>query len=199
MTARNLFRLSGLTAMVFGGLRLVSPVLVAAGVITATTDGYRVLVAIPFYVLALMGIYAQQHEKAGVLGLVGFAVAVTGDMLNIGLRFVTVLVAPYIQQFPEAVAAAGQGPFTTAMMVTFWLYVIGYVLLGVSIAWAGVLPRIAGVLLALGAVVSFVLAALPVNIGAMLVGAGMVWLGYALWMGNSERVASPVPEMAATD
>ena len=65
------------------------------------------------------------------------------------------------------------------------VFSIGYILVGVAAARAGVLPRGAGILLALGApLVAF---SPPIGVQAVIIvghtlfGVGLAWLGYALW------------------
>ena len=71
------------------------------------------------------------------------------------------------------------------------IFSIGYVLLGVAISRAGVLPRGAGILLAVGGpVVAF---SLPIGVLAVLIvghalfGLGLTWSGHALWTGAERK------------
>jgi hypothetical protein len=71
-------------------------------------------------------------------------------------------------------------------------YMLGGLLFGISIYRVGILPRWAGVLLAVGTVSAPIAALLP-NASqpktAIPVGVALAWLGYALW---SERRPDPV-------
>ena len=73
------------------------------------------------------------------------------------------------------------------------IFSIGYILPGVAIGRAGVLPRGAGTLLAIGGpVVAF---SPPIGVPAVLIvghalfGLGLVWAGYALWSGTEKERA----------
>ena len=74
------------------------------------------------------------------------------------------------------------------LIATSLVFSVGYILLGVAIYRAGVPPRGAGVLLAVGGpIVAFsppigILAVLVV--GHALFGAGLAWLGYALFFSS---------------
>ena len=73
------------------------------------------------------------------------------------------------------------------LIIASLVFSIGYTLLGSAIVRAGVLPRGAGILLAVGGpIVAF---SPPIGVQAVLVvghvlfGCGLVWLGNALWTG----------------
>jgi hypothetical protein len=77
MTVALLLRLAGCAAMVAGALRVAATFLPQA---TSTSTGlewlYLVIdIAIAF---ALVGIYAYQHTESGVLGFIGFVLALAG-------------------------------------------------------------------------------------------------------------------------
>jgi hypothetical protein len=76
------------------------------------------------------------------------------------------------------------------LIVASLVFSIGYILLGFAISRAGVLPRGAGILLAVGGpIVAF---SPPIGVqavhvvGHVLFGLGLVWLGYTLWTGTEQ-------------
>ena len=76
------------------------------------------------------------------------------------------------------------------------MYVLGGLLFGIATFRAGILPRWAAGLLAVGAVCALVLALLPHpldRIFAVPMGLALAWLGYALWSERREQAAEPVP------
>ncbi len=80
------------------------------------------------------------------------------------------------------------------LIVASLVFSIDYILLGAAIVRAGVLPRGAGILLAVGApIVAF---SPPIGVQAVLIvghvmfGLGLVWLGYALWTGAEHEQSS---------
>jgi hypothetical protein len=71
------------------------------------------------------------------------------------------------------------------------IFSVGYVLLGIAIIRAGVLPRCAGILLAVGGLI--VAFPPPIGIPAVLAvghalfGLGLAWSGYTLWNGAEQE------------
>ena len=130
--------------------------------------------------LVLVGIFARQLQPAGRLGVAGFLTAFVGTAMGLleGREHL------FSHDFGQGTPVGLWQLILTALVST-----IGYVLLGVAIAKAGVLPRGAGVLLAIsGPIVAF---SAPIGVlaviatGHALFGAGLAWVGYALW---TERV-----------
>jgi hypothetical protein len=129
--------------------------------------------------LALVGIFARQLGRAGRLGLAGFLATFVGTAMS-------------IMEGREHLFSHDFGQGTPVglwqLILTAIIFTIGSILLGVAIFRAGVLPRGAGVLLAVGGpIVAFsppigILAVMIV--GHALFGAGLAWSGYALWTGR---------------
>ncbi|HLL97524.1 MAG TPA: hypothetical protein VK276_00525 [Rubrobacteraceae bacterium] len=75
------------------------------------------------------------------------------------------------------------------------VFSVGYISLGIAIAWAGVLPR-GVVLLAFGrSVVAFAAPTgvqVVIALGHALFGLGPMWLGYALWSTTGREQPSGV-------
>ena len=86
------------------------------------------------------------------------------------------------------------------------LYALGGLLFGIATFRAGILPRRAAGLLAIGAVAPLVLAQLPHPLDRTLavpMGIAMAWLGYALWAERREHALDPArgsvsPQLRAT-
>ena len=134
--------------------------------------------------LVLGAILVRQFGRADRLGMAGFLVAFVGTamMLLEGREHL------FSHDFGQGTPVG-----LWQLIIASLLFSVGYIMLGVSMARAKVLPRGAGVLLAVGGpVVAFsppigVLAVLVV--GHALFGLGLVWTGYALWTmpeGNRE-------------
>src|SRR5918997_317759 len=149
ITASNLIRWAGLSAVVGGslfvGIQPVHPPELLSSVTTGTwTLVHAVGVAMCLLILlGLAGLYARQAERAGWLGLAGF--------LLFGLMWA--LTAPF--QFAEAFIL----PLLAAEAPAFAAGFLGGArgggrggLLGVATLRAGVLPRWAGGALVVGAV-----------------------------------------------
>lgn len=196
MSTNTLFRLAGFAALINGALAVASHLGAFAGLVPAAVDNYRALATILLNLFVLSGLYAVQSHQAGLTGLVGYVVSLLGLAGNVGLRFMFLFVAPILSaDFPEAYAAAGAGPFGTAMSITFITYALGFIIFGIAIFRAGVFPRWAGALLALGALLSYLLV-LPLNIGGLLVSFSMAWLGWSVVVGQPAAMMSARPQLA---
>jgi hypothetical protein len=76
------------------------------------------------------------------------------------------------------------------------IYILGGLLFGIATFRAGILPRWAGALLAVGCVLGPAAILLPLDLQpkvAIPVGAALAWLGYALWSTRPEA-ARLVPQ-----
>ena len=143
----------------------------------------------------LMGLYIQVAEESGVLGLIGFILAVIGTALYAGaILFIEVATLPFIAALPiaEELFTATPPAFMAVFAATFITFALGFVLLGIATLRGPVLPRWSGLLLLIGApLFAFPVPPAPVivnTVGAVLFGLGYVWLGYALWAGTGEVI-----------
>ena len=146
----------------------------------------------------LFGLLARQLQRAGWLGVVAFVVAVVGTSLLLTAGMLEMFIFPYLGEirptWEEEPPPAGIVEAFLAIKATLTL---GYVLVGAAIVRAGVLPRSAGVLLAVSTVAfNFgdpVLMALGLEaawgLPFALFGVGLAWFGYGLWTSASERRA----------
>ncbi len=159
--------------------------------------------------LGIVGLYTRQAHQAGRLGLIGFVLAFVGMVCFAGIGMITAYVQPAIAAHaPGLVSANGSLsreplyvlPF--ALMLVSW---VGYPLFGATIIRAGVLPRWAGALLILGALLFFlppvVVPFIIPFVGALLFGGALIGLGYTLWSEQPERarqadLAAGVPPTA---
>lgn len=205
MTAAALMRLAGLSAVAAGlgfiVIGLFHQENVPASVTTATwANVHIVATAMGFFGLfGLAGLYARQVEKAGWLGLAGFVMFSIWLALIMGFSFVEAFILPGLAAESPAFVAGFLGMFSgtagavdLGVLPTLWnvsgpLFIVGPLLFGIATFRAGVLPRLAAGLLALGAVLVPAGAFLPPQHEPLVmvpIGLAMVWLGYALF---SER------------
>ena len=182
ISPRTLIQRSGLLAIAAGASIALSPFVhpespQSAAWVPVHLVYFATLMAIQ---LVLVGIFARQLRQAGRLGVAGFLTAFVGTAMGLleGREHL------FSHDFGQGTPVGLWQLILTALVST-----IGYVLLGVAIAKAGVLPRGAGVLLAIsGPIVAF---SAPIGVlaviatGHALFGAGLAWVGYALW---TERV-----------
>jgi hypothetical protein len=182
-----LLRQTGLLAMAAGASTFLVPILHpdepgGAAWVPVHLLSFATLIVV---LLVLVGVFVRQLPRTGGLGLAGFLAAFVGTsmMLMEGREHL------FSHDFGQGTPVG-----LWQLIATSLVFSVGYVLLGVAIYRAGVLPRGAGVLLAVGGpIVAF---SPPIGIMAVLVvghtlfGAGLAWLGYVLW---SDPKGAPMP------
>jgi hypothetical protein len=146
--------------------------------------------------LGLPGLYVAQRGGMGRLGLVGFLTAFLGTYLlavsgNFGF------LAPVLaKDAPAVIDAISQYPPVVYLNALAAIgFMVGYILFGIAMIRTRGLPRLSGILVAVGApahLIGFGLAQLvtpvlwPIAIaGAVSLGAGLAWPGYLLWRGSA--------------
>ena len=208
ITTSGLIRWAGLSAMVAGVSYVVVGMFHQPNIVSSvTTTQWAIVHAIAtamcfFFLLGVTGLYARQAEKAGWLGLAGFLLLSLWAVITVTFTLVEVSILPKLATEAPALAegflrifnsSAGKTEF--GVLANLWtltgpLYILGGLLLGIATFRAGILPRWAAVLLAIGTVLAPIAALLPPEHEpkvAVPVGIALAWLGYALW---SERKRS---------
>lgn len=202
ITTSTLFRLAGLSAVMAGLcfiiVGLFHQVNVPASVTTATWANVHIAATVMGYfgILGMAGLYARQVEKTGWMGLAGFALFSLWLALVMAFSLVEAFILPGLATESPAFVAGFLGMFSGApsavnlsalpmiWQVSGLLYIAGPLLFGIATFRAAVLPRWAGLLLALGAALVPVGALLPPERESLImvpVGLALSWLGYALF------------------
>lgn len=214
MNTRNLIRWAGLSALVagtiFAGIQPIHPLDVLASV---TTTHWVIIQSLKtamciFGLLGLTGLYARQANEAGWLGLAGYLLFSLFFAHTLPFAFTEAFILPLLATeaptFVEGFLGIFNGhPVQTnlgALPLLYTLagsvgYVLGGLLFGIATLRAGILPRRAASLLAIGSLAPFVLAMLPHPLDrtfAVPTGLALVWLGYALWSERQEHASEPV-------
>jgi hypothetical protein len=214
LTSANLIRLAGLSALIAGlcyvFVGVFHPANVPASVTTTRWATVHVIAcAMCFFgVLGLAGIYARQAVKAGWLGLIGYVLLSLWMVIVVGFSFVEAFILPHVAKATPAlidgwmkIFNGGTSTVNLGVLPTLWtltgvIYILGGLLFGIATFRAGVLPRGAAVLLALGTLLAPVGALLSLSAQpkiAIPTGLALAWLGYALM---TER---PAPAARRTD
>ncbi len=212
VTPTTLIRWAGLPAMAAGilyiAIQTIHPLDVFSSVTTAqwATVHYLSIAMDMLAMLAVAGIYARQVEKSGWLGLAGFLLFSLFWALSLALHFVEAFISPVVAtiapRFVEGLLAIVTGGTSevnlgilpvVSMLSGIVGYLLGGLLFGIATFRAGVLPRWAGGLLALGTILPFLGAAFVTHpfdrIFAVPVGLALAWLGYALLSGREEKAS----------
>ena len=146
--------------------------------------------------LGLPGLYAAQRGRMGWLGFAGFLIAFLGTYLIAVTGNFGFLAPVLAKDAPAVIDTISQYPPVVGINALAAIaFMIGYVLLGIAMIRTAGLPRLAGILVALGApahLIGFGVAQLvtpvlwPIAIvGAVSLGAGLAWPGYLLWRASA--------------
>jgi hypothetical protein len=208
ISAATLMRLAGLSAMLAGLCFIVvgmfHPVNEPSFVTTTTWINVHIFATAMglFGIFGLTGIYVRQVEKAGWLGLVGFLLFSGWLALMIPFSFIEAAILPHLaSEFPPFVASflgmfAGIPSLVNlGVLPTLWnisgpMYILGPLLFAIATFRAGILPRWAAVVLAIGSLLTPVGAIVPPELQPKImipVGLGLAGLGYALLMDRREK------------
>lgn len=206
-TTSTLMRWTGVSAMLAGlcfiVIGLFHPVNVPSAVTTQTWVNVHIFAfAMGFLgVFGMAGLYVRQAEKSRWLGLAGFILLSVWMVLVSGFSFVEAFILPHmVTESPELVAGflgiftgvpsqIDLGILPTLTKIADSGYLLGTLLFGIATFRAGILPRWAGVLFIVGALLAPVGAAIPAEHQPKVMvpnGLALIWLGYALF---SERRA----------
>jgi hypothetical protein len=209
-TASTLSRWAGLSALAAGlgfiVVGLFHPVNVPSAVTTATwVNVHLVAIAMSFFGLfGMAGLYARQAARTGWLGLTGFVLFSIWLAIVMGFSFVEAFILPLLAAESPAFVAGFLGMFTgiasnipLGVLPTLWgvsgpLLIVGPLLFGIATFRAGILPRGAAGLFAIGSVLIPTGAMLPAEYEPLVmvpVGLGLAWLGYALFAERGQPIS----------
>ncbi len=197
MTSSNLIRLSGLAAVLAGVLAFIGDLLSLTEPESlseaATTASYvftylLYLLGTVLLLVGLVGLYVRQSEATGILGLAGFAVAFLGTALVLGAVWAQLFVAPFLAvQAPRVLDIEPVGALGVGFTLTFLLFAAGWLLFGLAALRARIYPRVAAIVLMVGAVIGFI----PVPASGIVLDVAVAWLGFALFTGRGEAARQP--------
>ncbi len=208
----RLLKASGL-ALVAGGVLMAVATLLHPSHETVTTiiaSEVRLVAAHVAYTLSwllvllgLPGLYVAQRGRMGRLGLAGFLTAFLGTYLIAVTGNFGFLAPVLAKESPAVLDAINQYPPVLGINgLAAIAFMVGYVLFGIAMTRSAVMPRLAGILVAVGApshLIGFGVAQLvspalwPIAVvGSILLGAGLAWPGYRLWSVPATRGRSPI-------
>jgi len=189
MFSSNLVRLGGLATITAGVLLLILDVwgllLELLGAYPenfseeALTISYTVqsalwLIGALLLLVAVVGLYARQSEAAGALGLTGFLAALIGTGLIVGMVWTNTFIPPALAvEAPAVLDAEPAGSLAFGFMFSSIVFGLSWALFGVAMLRARVYPRVAAILLIIGALIVIV----PLPATGLLIEAALIWLG----------------------
>ena len=164
---------------------------------TATILWVLGLVAALLILLGLPALYMHQARQAGRLGLIAFVVVFIGMALVTSNAYFGTFIQPGLVDLISLAEGAGvtvQEPAeaVAGFIISMLLYLLGWLLFGLSTLRARVLPRWATVVVLLGLVTGFLFIATTFPLLALPVTEiGIAGLGFALWQRKAEVLAEP--------
>ena len=176
MSSSNLFRWSGLAAILGGVLLPMSWILRFVVGVQRPLSGTLEFVATILLVFGFMGVYGFQHVETGVLGFIGFVLVIIHKCAALG--------ECWLQNGEPTDIELVLGPLVGVTMI------LGFVLLGIASWKANKLPRWTAVLWVVGGaliVPGFLVQELMVVIGGLIQGTGFIGAGAKLWTGMGQR------------
>jgi hypothetical protein len=169
MSSSNLFRWSGLAAILGGVLLPLSWILRFVAGVQRPISGTVEFVGTILLVFGFMGVYGFQHKESGILGFLGFLLVTISNCAALG--------ECWLQNGELTGAAVILGPLVGITML------LGFILLGIGSWKANQLPRWTAVLWVIGGaliVPGFLVQPILVVIGGVIQGAGIVGAGIKL-------------------
>ncbi len=202
ITPTMLSRAAGVAAvaagLIFIGVQINHPHSDVTSVTTtewAVRNSLKVLMA-ALALAGITGMYLRQVKQIGVLGLLGYLVLGAGYLLILSTAAVSAYILPSLAgtdpgYVNDVLAAANGGTpegdiglLRGVLRLQGFAYLAGGLVFGIALFRARVLARWAAALLAVGGVVTALLAVMPDAFYRFLAfpnGIAMVGLGYALW------------------
>jgi len=140
-------------------------------------NGVVALIASLLLVFVLIGLYERQGEGGGSLRASAFTVALAGTVLLAGDFWFEAFVVPYLADVaPAALDADPGGTLLAGAAVTFILFGVGWLLVGITSYRDASLPRAPVILVTAAALIG----ASPGSLGKVVFGIGLIWLGLSL-------------------
>jgi len=203
MSASDLVRWGALSAVVGGALLVVTdlwgllmegfggaqPFSETAQTASFALTGVLSLLAAVLILFGLVGLHLRQSERAGILGVLGFALAFLGTALVVGLSWALLFVAPSVAvEAPEFLDAEQvAGPLNAGFILTSLVLAVGWALFAFAALRAGTYPRWVAIVLVVAALIQF----LPFPGTALVFGVAVALVGFFALTGGRTSDEQP--------
>lgn len=217
LTTSKVIRTAGLSAMAAGLLFIVIQIVHPLDMLTSVSTARWAIVHYAgvgmclFGLFGLAGLYARQAAKAGWLGLIGYLLFSSFYALSAAFQFIEAFISPVLATAAPKVVEGilgvvtshpseiNLGPLPTVYALNGGLYMLGSLLFGLATFRARVLPRWAGILLAVSGLLAAIMTSLlshPLDrLAAVPMGLALAWLGFALLSEQHEPEAEPASSL----
>ena len=188
----------------WGGMWIIVSSILMNGMNLVVYSGYHNATIQAIYGVGFTGlilsatvIHVAQGRRAGAFGSIGYLLSVYSLVFSNAVTFLILATLAGIEGAQQALNAIWDPVMRLAVYGIF----VGWAMLGISMAVTGVFPRWAGILTALGVALQLP-AQYAMDIagplfflftigGSILVGAGLIWTGWALWSGKGMMETDP--------
>ena len=186
MSRSTLYRLAALAGGLSGVCIILGKILI---LLPDSQPGEVFDLLSPFFALYFaMGLYFGQRRESGALGGVAFIVLFAGLAAVVSLDYFGAFMR---LQLPEGTTEQlMKGPSAPVFIGSLLAFLVGEILFGASVIWAGVFSKIAAVLFMLGLIpVAFhpsgIFPEEMVVMGSIIAGVGLIW-----WSVELNRLAA---------
>lgn len=193
MPPNTLYRLAGQAGVLTGVLLLFNDAR-RVGVVPENTLTHSIAPLAAFLApFVLTGIYLWQRERAGAVGLWGYALSAAGLVGLAAIEFTLHYVFPLLDK--GTVDSLVDGRTGAGFLIVSVVFLAGAVLFGLSLWRAEVYPRWAAILYVVGFVPTALRAVLPAPVVSLAFVAGsaaIIWLSVTVVLAVARTAPNPV-------
>jgi hypothetical protein len=185
MSYSTLNRFGGAVVLVSSAAAVLFNAVLWTGIIPRSWEYPGYLALQTLFLFTLVAILIRHVQRAGVLLLVGFALAAIELVFSLGFSYYASFAFPILRdQFPDAVSAVLSGPVGSLSKVMLAVGMLGNILFYAAVLRARQVPRWAPAVVIFSQVLG--LAMLPYNIPVIIASIGLAGIGYAMLFPNRQ-------------
>ena len=144
--------------------------------VVLTLQSALTLIAGVLLLASLASFYALRFDQAGLLGLFGFLIAFYGTVMAVGAFWADAAAPSLARETPSLLDVRPPRALAVGFTLSYGSITLGWLLFGLALLPMGLYPRLAVVLLVVGAVFTW----LPFPLSGVPFGVAVVWIGYTL-------------------